>query len=182
MTAFARGLLLPGCLLGTTAALAQDIPQVTTNNKNALVLEHRARLKLSASSVWGGWPVENAFDGNVQSSWFSERGDTVAHGRKPWLQVTFPADVTVKRVTVLGNRDPSWLKGYTILAGTLELLDQHGKRLAQRENDGIGAGYDFDWKLDTPMKGVRSIRFTSLGDQGKANPHDDIAIGEFQVE
>ena len=59
--------------------------------------------------------------------------DAVAHGAKPWLQVTFPEDITVKRVTILGNRDPQWLLGYTILAGTIELLDAKGKRREQHE-------------------------------------------------
>jgi hypothetical protein len=75
-----------------------------------------------------------------------------------------------------------WSARYTILAGTIELLDARGKRLAFHENDGSGKAYDYDWKLPAAVVGVRTIRFNALGDQGKENPHDDIAIGEFQVE
>jgi hypothetical protein len=161
---------------------AQNVPEITTDNKNTLVLKYPGKLLLSASSIWDGWPEALAFDGNPHSSWFTAKGDAVAHGTKPWIQVTFPEDVTVKRVTILGNRDPRWLTGYTILAGTIELLDARGKQLAFNENDGRGKAYDYDWKLKAPVAQVRTVRFNALGDQGKQNPYDDIAIGEFQIE
>jgi hypothetical protein len=165
---------------GSAAKDAKD--RAKLDNSNALIREHRKELKLSASSTWPGWPVENAFDGNAETSWFSDRDDTAAHGKQPWVEVTFPADVTVRRVTILGNRDPQWPKGYTILAGGVELQNKDGKRLAFDENDGKGQLSDFDFKFAKPVQGVRTIRFTALGDQGKQNPYDDIAIGEFQVE
>jgi hypothetical protein len=164
------------------ALKAQNVPELTTDNRNSLVRKYPGKLLLSASSIWDGWPEALAFDGNPHSSWFTAKGDASAHGTKPWIQLTFPEDVTVKRVTICGNRDPRWLKGYTILAGTIELLDARGKRLAFHENDGSGKAYDYDWKLPAAVAGVRTIRFNALGDQGKENPHDDIAIGEFQVE
>lgn len=164
------------------ALKAQMVPEISTDNKNTIALKYPGKLLLSASSIWEGWPEALAFDGNPHSSWFTAKGDAVAHGTKPWLQVTFPEDVTVKRVTILGNRDPRWLKGYTILAGTIELLDAGGKRLAFNENDGSGMAHDYDWKLKAPIARVRSVRFHALGDQGKENPHDDIAVGEFQIE
>jgi hypothetical protein len=161
---------------------AANVPQITTDNKNTLVRKYPGKLLLRASSVWEGWPEALAFDDNPHSSWFTAKGDAVAHGTRPWIQVTFPEDVTVRRVTILGNRDPRWLKGYTILAGTIELFDAGGKRLAFNENDGSGKAYDYDWKLKAPVAKVRTVRFNALGDQGKQNPHDDIAIGEFQIE
>jgi hypothetical protein len=161
---------------------AQNVPEITTDNKNTLVRKYPGKLLLSASSVWQGWEEALAFDDNPHSSWFTAKGDSVAHGTKPWLQVTFPEDVTVRRVTILGNRDPRWLKGYTILAGTIELFDAGGKRLAFNENDGSGKAYDYDWRLKAPVANVRTVRFNALGDQGKQNPHDDIAVGEFQIE
>jgi hypothetical protein len=161
---------------------AHNVPEIATDNKNTLVLKYPGKLKLNASSIWEGWPEALAFDGNPHSSWFTAKGDAVAHGTKPWIEVTFPEDVVVKRVTILGNRDPKWLKGFTILAGTIELLDAKGKRLAIDENDGTGKAFDYDWKLKEPVTKVRTIRFTALGDQGKQNAYDDIAIGEFQIE
>jgi hypothetical protein len=164
------------------ALKAQNVPEITTDNKNTLIMKYPGKLLLSASSIWDGWPEALAFDGNPHSSWFTAKGDAVAHGTKPWIQVTFPEDVTVKRVTILGNRDPRWLQGFTVLAGTIELFDAGGKRLDFNENDGRGKAYDYDWKLKAPVSKVRTVRFNPLGDQGKQNRYDDIAIGEFQVE
>src|SRR5262245_10209977 len=159
-----------------------NVPEITTDNKNTLVRKFPGKLLLRASSAWVGWEENLAFDDNPHSSWFTAKGDAVAHGTKPWIQVTFPEDVTVKRVTILGNRDPRWLKNYTILAGTIELFDAADKRLARNENDGTGKAYDYDWKLKEPVARTRTVRFTSLGDQGKRNPYDDIAIGELQID
>jgi hypothetical protein len=159
-----------------------NIPAVTTDNKNTLVLAHRKKLQLSASTTWQGWPEAFAFDGSPYTSWFSGQDDAAAKGRKPWLQLTFPEDVKVKRVTVLGNRDPFWPRGFTILAGSVELLDAKGKRLGFEENDGIGNAYDYDFRFFPPVVRVRAIRFHALGDQGQETTYGDIAIGEIQVE
>ncbi|MCI0738719.1 MAG: discoidin domain-containing protein [Gemmataceae bacterium] len=156
---------------------ANNVPEIVTDNKNSLVQKYPGKLLLSASTIWEGWPEALAFDGNPHSSWFTAKGDAVAHGTKPWIQVTFPADVTIKRITILGNRDPRWLKGFTILAGTIELFDASGKKLDFHENDGTGRAYDYDWKLKAPVANVRTVRFNALGDQGKENQYDDIAVG-----
>ena len=158
------------------------VPPVVTNNKNALVKRYRARMRLTASSVWGGWPVENALDGNIESSWFSAQGDAAAMGRSPWLQAIFPENVAVTRVTILGNRDPAWLVGYTILRGRLTVYNARGKVLRTIVNNGVGNFRDFDYKFDPPLKGVRAIRFTSLQDQGNFTVHKDIGLAEFQVD
>jgi hypothetical protein len=160
----------------------KELPPVTTDNKNTLVKKYRDKLKATASTVYPGWPAEKVLDGNVETSWFSATGDTTTKGTKPWVNITFPEDVTVSRVTVLGNREPAWLKGYTILAGSLELLDGDGKRLFYDDNDGIGNFRDFDFKMKKPVGKVRSVRFTSLGDEGDQNPYVDIAIAEIQIE
>jgi hypothetical protein len=97
----------------------KEDPKVVTDNKNTLLLKYKGKLKFSCSTFWPQWEVEKAFDGNLLTSWFSAKGDAAAFGKKPWVQVTFPEDVTVRRITVLGNREPAWLKGYTILAGSV---------------------------------------------------------------
>jgi hypothetical protein len=174
--------VLTGCLLCVTASPSAPPEKPDGKNSNALIRKHREGLKLSASSTWPGWPPEKALDGDPQTSWFSAQDDSAAHGRKTWFQVTFPEDVTVRRVTVLGNREPAWLEGFTILSGGLELLDAQGKRLHYEETDGTGKFYDYDFALRKPMKGVRAVRFTALGDQGKRTHYGDVAIAEFQVE
>jgi hypothetical protein len=64
-------------------AVLKKVPPVLTDNRNALVKKYRARLRLTASSVWGGWPTSNALDGNIETSWFSAHGDAAALGRSP---------------------------------------------------------------------------------------------------
>jgi len=160
---------------------AKETP-AKVENKNTLIKQHKDKLDLSASTFYQGWPVERAFDGDAATSWFSATNDAVAKGAKPWVQVTFPEDVTVNRVTILGNREPPWQIGYSILAGSVELRDKEGKRLHYEEGDATGDVKDFEFKLKKPLTGVRSIRFTALGDEGDKNPFFDIAIGEFQVE
>jgi hypothetical protein len=158
------------------------VPPVVTDNKNTLVKRYRTTMRLVASSVWGGWPVENALDGNIQSSWFSEHGDAAAMGRPPWLQAVFPENVAVTRVTILGNRDPAWLIGYTILEGRLTVYNARGQVLRSIVSKGVGNFRDFDFKFSPPLRGVRAIRFTSLKDQGNHTVHKDIGLAEFQVD
>jgi hypothetical protein len=173
------GLLIFGLV---AASEAGEPPPVQTDNSNALVMKHLKELKLSASSEWNGWPTSNAVDGKVETSWYSTQDDSAAKGKRPWIAISFPGDVTVKRVTVLGNRDPQYPIGYSILAGRIELFDKDGKVLHNMENDGLGNGKDFDLKLEKPLAGVRCVRFTSLGDEGDRTPHGDVAVSEMQVE
>lgn len=151
-------------------------------NTNALVKEFKDKLKVTASTYWPGWPPEYVIDGNLKKSWFSERGDTVAKKTKPWVQVAFPQDVEISRVTVHGNREAPWEKDYSFLAGKLELLDADGKVLATEENDGVGEHKDFDFAFKKPVAKVRAVKFTALGDEGDKNPCDDVAIGEIEIE
>src|SRR5688572_24051549 len=173
------GLLILGLV---AASEAGEPPPVQTDNSNALVLKHHKELELAASTEWVGWPMAYAVDGKVETSWFSAQDDSAAKGKRPWIGMTFPEDVAVKRVTVLGNRDPQWPTGYSILAGRIELCDKDGKVLHKMEHDGLGNGKDFDLKLEKAMAGVRCVRFTSLGDEGDKTPHGDIAVSELQVE
>lgn len=157
-------------------------PKVQTDNKNGLIKKYRDKLQLAASTTYPGWECAKAIDGKLETSWFSNSNDSVAKGTKPWFEVKFPEDVTITRVTILGNREPQWLKGYTILAGGLELLDKNGKRIHYEDNEGVGNFFDFDFKLEKPKAKVRTVRFKILGDQGDENPYGDIAIAEIQID
>jgi F5/8 type C domain len=170
-------LLLPGL-----APAQGDVqPPIKFKNSSALVKEHHNKLKLSCSSFWVGWPEDYAFDGDPKTSWFTAQDDSAAKGNKPWIEVGFPADVEVKRVTVIGNRDPSYPKGYTILASRLELLDAKGKVLLTREAECDDSNRDFDFILTARTK-ARSVRFTSLRDQGNETDSGDVAVSEIQIE
>jgi hypothetical protein len=161
---------------------ADDSQKKSKPSQNSLVAEYKDKLKLSASTFWPGWPVSHAFDGDPKTSWFSDRGDAAALNKQPWVKVEFPGDVTVRRVTVLGNREDAWLKGYTIGVGKIELYDKDGKKLLVQANECGENHLDIDFPLLKPVAGVRSVRFVSMMDEGDQNPYSDIALGEFQVE
>lgn len=170
-------------LLGTSTAQEPAEKRLAREaNSNSLIREHRKAIVLSNSSSWSGWPADRAFDENPKTSWFTARGDAAALGTKPWIAAEFPADVTVKRITLLSNREPPWENGYTILVGRLELLDGDGVALFSRDDELGGERADMDVRLKAPLAKVRKIRFTSLRDEGDQNPYDDIAIGEILVE
>ena len=151
-------------------------------NSNALVKQHRDKLKVAASSFWAGWPAEYVIDGKKAKSWFTAKDDTVTQKKKPWVQVEFPAEVEVRRVTVWGNQEPPWEKGYAFLAGRLDLLDAEGKVLDSDEQDGNGPVRDFDFVFKKPVAKVRAVKFTALGDEGNKNPYTDVAVGEIEIE
>jgi len=136
---------------------------------------------LATSSTWSGWPASNATDGNEETSWFSGSGDSAAHGRSPFFEMKFHSPRTVHRVTILGNRDPSWPRGFTILAGRLDAFDDVGSVLASKRQTGAGDKSDFTFDLGD-LGGVKRVRFTSLKDEGDETGYGDVAISEFQVE
>ena len=164
----------------TTAA--EKVASKRTENANALIKEYRDKLKFSCSSFWPTWSPERAFDGDPLTSWFTQQGDAAALGKKPWVAVAFPKGVTVRRVTLLCNREPPWQVGYTILVGRVELLNKDGKVLYSREDEVGGERPDMEVRPREPIHGVHKIRFTSLKDEGDKNPYQDIAIGEILVE
>lgn len=175
-------LFLFACLSSSVAQAADEDAKKPTDNANTLIKKHREELKFSCSSFWPTWGPERAFDGEPQTSWFTQRGDAAALGKKPWIAVSFPQAVTVQRVTLLANREPPWQTGYTILVGRLELLDQEGKVLYSREDEVGGERPHMEVRPRMPIPGVHKIRFASLHDEGDQNPYDDVAIGEILVD
>jgi hypothetical protein len=153
-------------------------------NTNALVKKYKGQLAFSRSSDWQGWPPEKAFDDNPETSWFSATGDTPTAERQPWIAATFPEDVAVRRVTVLGNREPNSATGYAVLVGRLELLDKDGRAVIRAQRDGKGERSDFDFVLAEPFGRVRTIRFTAVQDDTSAGRSQTrcVGIAEIQVE
>jgi hypothetical protein len=151
-------------------------------NTNALLKTHKDKVTATASTQYDQWPASKLIDGDEETSWFSQSEDTATNkGTTPWVKVAFPADVTVKRVTILGNREPQFPKDYSVLAGKLELLDDKGKVLASKEVKAKGEKFDFDVAIG-PMPNVRAIRFSITDDQGDKNGSKDCALAEIQVE
>lgn len=153
-------------------------------NGNALIKTHKDRLTFARSSDWQGWPPEKAFDGNPDTSWFSATGDTPVGDKLPWVAVTFPHDVAVRRVTVLGNRESSSPSGYAVLEGRLELLDKDGRAVIRAEREAKGDRSDFDFVLSEPFGRVRTVRFTAVRDDTSAGRSQTrcVGVGEVQVE
>lgn len=135
----------------------------------------------SASSTYSGWPMTNALDGDEKTSWYSGQDDSVAKGKSPFFQLTFPEPRSLRRVSVLGNRDPAYFDGFGILRAQLDVFDASGRLLVTLRADGHGDRNDYTFDL-SGIEGAKIIRFTSLGDEGKRNQWGDIAIAELSVE
>jgi hypothetical protein len=153
-----------------------------TANSNSLLKEYRGKVVVTASSFWPGWPPEKAIDADSETSWFTAGNDAAANGKEPWFMVELPADETVRRVTLLGNREPSWPTGFSILEGVIQFLDKDKKCLWGNEQAAGNAQRDFDFRPKEPVRNVRFIRFTSTKDEGNQTCYKDIALAEIQVE
>lgn len=179
-----RTLLLTMAMLwvGSTMVVAQERPEKAKENSNGLIKEYREKLKFSCSTYWVGWGPELAFDENPLKSWFTARGDAAAFGKQPWIAVEFPHPVKVRRVTILPNREPPWQKGFTILVGRVEMLNDEGKVLYHWDDEVGGTRPNMEAVPRKPIEGVKMVRFTSIQDEGNENSYEDVAIGEMQVE
>jgi hypothetical protein len=154
-------------------------PALAGPNANSVLKEFRGRLTAESSTTWGGYDPSKLVDGDDKTVWYSAGGDAPMAGQKPWVKLTFPADAMVRRVTVLGTRDPSYPNGYFVLAGKLEILGTGDKVLAEYDMKGEGEKYDFDCMLPTTAYGVKAIRFTATEDQ---KTHNCVALSEIQVD
>lgn len=165
--------------LGSAAPVPKGTkPVVGETNTNTLVKAHREKLKLEATSEWESWPVAHLFDGDEKTSWYSNNGDAPQNGKTPTIKVTFPENVAVKRVTVLGNRDPQYPEGYIALEGKIELLDKDNAVISSHEIKATGEKHDFDLIL-TKLTTLRTVRLTITKDDGK---NSCVGLGEFQIE
>ncbi len=154
-------------------------PQAVPQNakQKGLVAKYAGRLKIRASSAWGNYSVTQLFDGNETSTWFSGTGDTVGSGKSPWVEVTFPEDVTIHAMIILGNRDLQW-SGYHVQAGRFDFIDAAGKTVSSHDVTAVGDKFDMKSDLDADVTGVRTVRFTVTKDVSR----DWIALSEWTLE
>ncbi len=164
------------------ALTAEQSAAAPTPLSTPLMARFHGRITTDASSTWTGWPASRLVDGDATTSWFSAGGDAAALGTKPWVEVRFPEAVTVTRVTLLGNREPAWLKGFSIHYGRLDVLDHAGAVLASVKNEAKNTLADITFTLKAPVAGARVVRFTSLMDDGDRTQWRDIALAEVLVE
>jgi hypothetical protein len=157
-------------------------PVSAGKNGNRLIERYKGKLKITASSVYNGWPVENLLDGKDGPAWFSASNDSAARGQSPWVEIEFPEAITLRRFTVNGCRDPNYPQGYFVLAGTLEVRDAAGRLVYQSTLTGAGKSHDFDFVLNRTIANAKSVRFTSIADQGDVNGSGDVALSELLAE
>lgn len=150
-------------------------PRTVRQNSNELVRRFVGQLRVSASSQWTDWPAGKLVDGEEQTSWFAQQ-----HDQQPvWIELAFPEDTAVRRVTLLGNREPQYPQGYTVYAGTLQLRDANGRVLASAKLTGVGPRSDFEWEpKGGSLAGVRTLRFTVTRADTPTGP----SLAEVQVE
>lgn len=147
-------------------------------NSNRLMNQYRGQITARASSQWGGWEASKTIDGNPNSSWFPTGS---ANMQQPaWLEVTFPQDVTFKRLTVLGNREPNW-PGYGTRKMKVEFRDATGSVIQVHTGPPV-KGNDCDFP-NLNYAGIRSIKITILEDgNGQRGGAQMTSIGEVQAE
>jgi hypothetical protein len=127
-------------------------------------------LQASSSASISNAPTK-AFDFSLDTAWKAAADDSLDHGRTPWLEVTFPAPVTVERVVVRGSAS-----GGFATRARLELFDAAGQPAGAVESfDLPGPAHDADVVLPSPVAGVSRVRFVAL--EGSGSP----ALAELSV-
>ena len=154
-------------------------PQAVAPNpkQKGLVAKYADRLKTQASSTYASYPVTHLFDGIETSTWFSGTGDTVAARKSPWVEVTFPEDVTIRAMNLLGNRDATYM-GYLVHAGRFDFIDAAGKTVSSHDVTATGDKFDMKSDLEADVTGVRTVRFTVTKDLSP----NWIALSEWTLE
>ncbi len=164
--------------LEQTASPPEAPPTASAPRKTPLL----ERVTLEVSSSYPGWPASFAVDGHELTSWYSGSNDSVAQGRKPFFQMTFAEVTVVRKVTVLGNRDPNFYNGYAILQLQLDVFDTNKRLVSTLVAESTGDRHDFQFELSQEAEGVGALRFTSLRDLGNKNWWGDVAIAEIILD
>ena len=137
---------------------------------------------MQASSEYPGWPASNVLDHDESTSWFSGGNDSVARGSQPWLLFSLSRPARLRLVRVLGNRNPSFPLGYSVLELRMDVLDGEGQVLASEASRSPAPPHDFMFSLRERALEAHGVRLTVLLDEGGKNPYGDVALGEVQIE
>lgn len=172
-------IVLLAAVASATPVPKNALPPLGKTNSNALVRQHKDKLVVTASTEYDGWPATKLVDGSDDTSWFSADGDHPTANGKPAVKVAFPAAVSVRRVTVRGNREPQYPDGYSATEGTIELLGAGDKVLASKDVKATGERHDFEFAPAAGASGVLAVRFTVTAAQ---TTYRCVAISELQVE
>ena len=133
-----------------------------------------APVRVDTSSYRSDDSAAMALDGDPATSWFTADGDAANLGGTPFYQLTFPEDVTVTNIEMLGNRDPA--DGFDFLRGMFQLFDSDGNEL-YNSGDVALAAPDRDINLDVGSIGsVRQFRFTGTADESLSPGFSELRI------
>jgi hypothetical protein len=126
-----------------------------SDNTGSLTVRHRSDLTFASHLV----PAQRfgAVDFTPYTGWmpFGVRRGQPVPGPTRWFEVGFPTAVTVRRVTLVGNRP--WGSGLPALK--LELRDANGKVIRSQAGECVGDYHDFEFRLPTPVEEVTALHF-----------------------
>jgi WD40 repeat protein len=155
-------------------AAARSWPPEITDNSNDLLRRYRGRLTLAASSSRFHFGIsfrpDLAVDGNLNVGWTPHRPGPA------WWEATFPEDVEIRHVTLLGKREA----GSGVERTIAEFYDQKKELLTQVKGESIGDWRDFDFRPQAPVPGARRVRLKVQPFVG-GRP-EDVAVGEVLIE
>jgi methionine-rich copper-binding protein CopC len=128
---------------------------------------------IAASSFSPGFGPERAFDGNLNTSWFTVSGDAANRRTSPFIDITLPSDQMLAQIRLFGNRERA--TGFDMFAGLFQVFAADGTELL---NSGtvLLPPPDRDYALPVDLDGVRRVRFTSLDDESS-----DPGLAEIQL-
>ena len=128
---------------------------------------------ITSSSELAGFPKENAVDGDLTTSWFTNTGDAANQLQTPFIEVTLPFSTDVSKVRVKGNRTSP--DGFDFIQGTFLGFDENDVEIY---NSGLVLLPlpDRDLEVLAGVAGVRKVRFTSIVDESLTP-----GLSEFEV-
>lgn len=154
-------------------------PHVLSEEERAAILARPERVV--ASTTYRGYDVSRALDGNPATSWFSARDDSAARGKQTFVELGFTRPQPLRRVVILGNREPRWMDGFTVRAGRIDVFDAFGTCVFSAVADATGDRGDFAFEIASVDRASR-VRFTSVSDDGAKNEWGDVAIAEISLQ
>jgi RHS repeat-associated protein len=136
-------------------------------------LAHSALAQHAVSSSFSDrFTALRAYDGDLNTSWFTARPDANA-----FFEFNFLQDVTVRELRMFGNREFSTTHDF--LSGIFQLFDVNGVELYSSGDVPLPApNRDITLTLPTAVPGVRRVRFTATGYEVAGNDH---GFAELQV-
>ena len=157
---------------------ATELKEVTTNT-NRVLAAMKGQVTVLASTEQGDWPATRLIDDDPFTYWVSAAGDSKAKGKTPRVELQFPEEATIGRVTVLGQRGDSTA---AVTVFRIKLLGADGTVLKAGTVHGKEPFFDADWTLPAPVEGVSWIVILSLADNGDKNTSGSVALGEILID